>query len=94
MAADAERAVRKPTRWSLREVDGPGEESLYDGMETDASGDWVRAEDADHAIEAVRRDENEACQRAICNCYDLLDTVSKRLQRKIDKFRMEAKDGR
>ena len=60
MSGDAGRAVREIARWSLREVDGPGEESLYDGMETDASGDWVRAEDADHAIEALRRQAEEA----------------------------------
>lgn len=32
-------------RWSLRQIDSYRGEPLYDGIETDQKGDWVRYED-------------------------------------------------
>lgn len=61
--------MSKIQRWELREVDGPGDEPLYDGMETDDDGEWVRADDAELSAlqldNAALRSDLEAARERI-----------------------------
>lgn len=49
---DLEAQVRERLgpRWALRRIDGPGDEPLYDGMETDFEGTWLHVDEAAAAV--------------------------------------------
>ncbi|KKN32591.1 hypothetical protein LCGC14_0812140 [marine sediment metagenome] len=47
-------------RWSMRQVDSDSDEPLYDGIETDENGDWVRWEEVQETEQAVEAKWKEA----------------------------------
>lgn len=57
-------------RWSLRAVDSE-DEPLYDGMETDRHGDWVRWEDLAHPPAAPAGDERLLLRKTLEAIQDL-----------------------
>ena len=52
MDINLEQPVREALgpRWALHQVDNSGDEPLYDGMETDARGNWLHVADVTAAV--------------------------------------------